>query len=211
MELDHAAGGTMTEIEVSDYLRSSLAVALSHQRIEAADETIFYVVNLLGYYSEGDVSFSKLEEGVFKHPLAALYMRAVGADSPKEQQNSLRRLGDVALLAASLCATGTVPAKAGFSEYYLSMGAAAYGILAEAAMDSSHARLYAVVFGELATKFSEFVHVLAEVVESAHADAPGDALRLYENWSRTGSTWMAHRLRCLGIEPSAASVSRLQH
>lgn len=211
MEHERAVVETLTETEVSDYFRSSVAVALSHQQMDAADETIFYVVNLLRYYSDGDVSFSKLEEEIFKRPLAALYMHAVGASSAKEQQSSLRRLGDVALVAASLCATGTVPEKAGFSDYYIAMGGAAYGFLAEIALDSAHARLYGIVFGELATKFNDFVHVLAEVLESTHSDAPIDALRLYENWSRTGNAWTANRLRRLGIEPSAASLSRMQH
>jgi hypothetical protein len=67
------------------------------------------------------------------------------------------------------------------------------------------------VFAELASKFVDFVDVLAEVSERAELHSHTDVLRVYETWVRTGSRRSARLLREIGIHPSEASVSRRQH
>jgi|GEM_PF-6941326 len=46
-----------------------------------------------------------------------------------------------------------------------------------------------------------FVDVLDEVGESSHLSSPGDVLRIYDIWAKTGSLRAANKLRKMGLEP----------
>ncbi len=210
MAIDYVAGQLITGMNVTEYFRDSVTSALSHQQVDAGEETVFYVVNLLSYYTRADRLFSHSEDGMLLRPLALMYAEALEANSVVERQNALRRLGDVALVVSGLFAA-SFSQKLVDVDYYIAMGGGAYGYLSDLSEGQAHARLFKTIFGELSAKFQTFVDVLAEVSENAHLGSQSDILRLYEIWMRTGSPRAAGHLRRLGIEPCGASISKRQN
>ena len=84
-------------------------------------------------------------------------------------------------------------------DYYIGLGAYAYGVLSEEA-DST----LAPVFSELGQKFVAFVDVLGEISTRATVMSNNDLLRLYEKWLRTRSRRDGELLAARGIVPNAS-------
>ena len=84
-------------------------------------------------------------------------------------------------------------------DYYIDMGANAYGYLS-GAVPASAATPHAAVFSELSEKFAAFVDVLNQIGgRNVSAEDHADVLRLYERWLKSGSETTARRLRSLGV------------
>jgi len=171
---------------------------------------VFYIVNLLTYYTRAENLFAGTEPRVTCQPLALIYAQAVEAQSPEARQASLKRLGDLALVVAGLF-SASLSRRLVDVDYYIAMGGAAYGFLADSSAGSVRGKVFAAVFGELAVKFQAFVDVLAEVSENSSLGARADVMRLYEVWLKTGSKRAAGKLRALGVEPvRSATAGRSQ-
>ena len=84
-------------------------------------------------------------------------------------------------------------------DYYIQLGACAYGSLARQGDDT-----FGEVFDELAGKFTAFVDVLGEVSERTALSSNCDLLRLYEKWVRTRSRRSGDILASRGIVPNAS-------
>ena len=95
-------------------------------------------------------------------------------------------------------------------DYHIAMGGRAYGSLADL-LGRGREQSLAGVFAELAQKFQRLVDALNEVSELSHTHTARDILRLYEIWMKTGSRRSQTLLRRLGVEPTAAAVTRFQH
>jgi len=91
------------------------------------------------------------------------------------------------------------------SEYYIALGANAYGRLAGDDHDA-----FADVFGEMADKFVPLVDVLADISDRASLGSNRELLRLYDRWLRTGSRRDESLLAERGLLPSAAVSRRVQ-
>lgn len=189
-----------------EYFKESLSSALSRQRLQAGEDTVFYVVNLLAWYVRAENLFQPTPDGMVQQPLALTYAEAVEAKTPEEREAALRRLGDVALVVAGLFAA-SFSRKLVDIDYYIAMGGSAYGLLSDQSTGSVRARTFRAIYAELSAKFQGFVDVLAEVGEQSSLASQADVLRLYEIWMKTGSAYAAERLRKLGIEPARAAVS----
>jgi hypothetical protein len=193
--------------DVREYFKHSVSTAMEHQNVFAADDTIHYVVNVLTQFTRSDALFECTPDGYAIRPLALFYAEAAEAGSRSARDMALKRLGDVALLIAGMF-SASLDRKLVNIDYYIAMGGGAYGFLSNSSVSSRHSS--GRMFAELAAKFQAFVDVLAEVSDNSGLRAPTDVMRLYENWARTGSQRAADKLRKLGIEPSAGSVS-LRH
>jgi hypothetical protein len=200
----------VTDVNVREHFRDSIQSALSNQRVEAGEETVFYVVNLLAYYIHSENLFSQTSEGVELKPLALIYADAVEAKSLEDRHSALKRLGDVALLISGLFSS-SLQRKVVDVDYYIAMGGSAYAHLSDISRGTPRGRAFCAIFGELSHKFTTFVDVLAEVGEQSRLGSHSDIMRLYEIWLRTGSRRAAERLRKLGIEPMEGSISRFQN
>lgn len=196
--------GLITDKNVTEYFKDTVSSALSNQNVEADEGTVFYLVNLLTYFTRSEQLFEPTPDGAILQPLALHYARAAQAGRTDERRQSLKRLGDVALLIAGMF-PDSLNRKAVDLDYYIAMGRSAYGHLSDTALRPATLR---GIFSELAAKFQAFVDVLAEVGEDSRLGSSRDILRLYEVWVRTGSRRTAGKLRALGIEPMAGSVSR---
>lgn len=205
IESSRAGGGLVTGVDVREHFKESVQAALTNQRVDAAEETVFYVVNLLAYFTHADNLFCQTSEGVDLKPLALIYAEAVEAESSDARHSALKRLGDVALLISGLFAS-SLNRKVVDVDYYIAMGGGAYAYLHDSSQGTVRGRAFRAIFGELSVKFATFVDVLAEVGEKSCMNSQVDIMRLYELWLRTGSRRAAGRLRALGIEPVAGSV-----
>lgn len=200
----------ITGIDLREYFRDSVTAALDHQQIDAAEDTVYYIVNLLAYFSEADKLFAATAEGIVLEPLAQIYADAVEAPRPEQQNQLLRRLGDVALLISGLF-SASLNRKPVDIDYYIAMGGAAYGFLCDRHRGTIRGRALSAIFDELSKKFQAFVDVLAEVGERTLMNSSTDIMRLYEVWLRTGSPRSAARLRQIGIEPVPVGIPRHRH
>lgn len=208
MIASHRAGGALvTDINVREHFRESVHSALSHQRVEAGEDTVYYVVNLLAYFTYAENLFSPTVEGVDLKPLALIYADAVEASSMEERHGALKRLGDVALLISGLFSS-SLNRKVVDVDYYMAMGGSAYAHLSDISRGTVRGRAFCAIFGELSDKFPSFVDVLTEVGEQSGLSSQTDIMRLYEIWLRTGSRRAAGRLRKLGIEPIQSPIGR---
>jgi hypothetical protein len=207
MKPEHFEATLITDVNVREYFRDSVTTALSNQNVQAAEDTVYYIVNLLAYFTRAEKLFSQTPDGTVLQPLALIYAEAVEAGNPEERQQLLRRLGDVALLISGLFSS-SLNRKLVDVDYYIAMGGTAYGCLCDLNRSSLRGRVFQGIFEELSKKFQAFVEVLSEVGERTQWDSSTDIMRLYEVWVKTGSKRTADQLRKLGIEPLHGSVSR---
>ena len=204
-ETDRFDASLITGMNMTEYFRDSVTNALVNQKVEAGEDTVCYVVNLLAYFTRADNLFERTAAGVVLQPLALLYAEAVETANPEARRQLLRRLGDVALLISGLF-SASLNRRVVDIDYYIAMGGAAYGVLCDLDRGTARGRAFCAIYDELSRKFQVFVDVLSEVGESSHLKSSVDTMRLYEVWLRTGSRRAAARLRKLGIEPIQSVV-----
>jgi len=197
----------ITDVNVKEYFRDSVTTALSNQKVDAGEDTVYYIVNLLDYFTQANKLFSYTPEGVTLQPLALIYAEAVEAASVEARHQILRRLGDVALLISGLFSS-SLNRKLVDVDYYIAMGGTAYGYLSDLNRGTQRGKAFCAIFGELSEKFQLFADVLSEVGERNSTNSCTDIMRLYEIWLRTGSKRAADKLRKLGIVPAQGSISR---
>src|SRR5216683_703011 len=76
-----------------EFFKQMLVEAIHHQKLELAEVTEFYLVNLLAEFAESENLFTQDEGGRKDHePLALLYYRALQEDRERKIK-TLRRLG----------------------------------------------------------------------------------------------------------------------
>ncbi|MFO1351793.1 MAG: hypothetical protein U1F68_14430 [Gammaproteobacteria bacterium] len=184
--------------------------AAANQRVEATEETLCYLVNLLSVFSRAKEFYESTPDGLMLKPLALLYAEALAARSIDDRNKSLKRLGDIALFVAGVFAD-SLNRKLVDVDYYIAMGGNAYSYLSDASRGALRWHAFSNVFDELANNFTAFVDVLGEACEQAHCHKDIDIMRTYEVWVRTGSKRAERQLHRLGIQPALGSVSRTHH
>lgn len=196
--------------DLKAYFQDQVIAAAANQRMQASADTLHYLVNLLTVFSHAQALYEQTPDGPTLRPLALIYAEALEARTPEARHQALKRLGDVALFICGVFPNSLNRALVDV-DYYIAMGGTAYGSLSEVAADTRRWQSQRTVFDELAAKFVGFVDVLNEVCEQSHLNNDRDVMRLYELWLRTGSARSAQKLRQIGLEPLAGSVSRRQH
>jgi hypothetical protein len=179
------------EQKPAEYFKELVESALTRQQLQAGDLTSFYLVNLLCQF----VRLDARPPGEDSEPLALKLGRALESGG-MEQRAQLRRLGDCSLFVSGFF-SDSLQRRAVDVDYYVSMGAYAYGSL------SREEDTFTEVFAELAGKFVAYTDVLAEVSERTALSSGTDVLRIYEKWLRTGSRRSAHKLIERGIVPNS--------
>ena len=197
---------------VREFFRDSVGEALSKQAVTAEDDTVHYVVELLAGFTRAEDFHDPAPEARARtlRPLALMLKDAVDAPSEADRDRAMRRLGDVALFVAGFFPDAFTRRSVDV-DYCIRMGGTAYSWLAERARYSAQVRAFGGIFSELSEKFAVFVEVLGEISDQGRSYTSADVLRLYELWIRTGSPRADRRLRELGIQPAAGSVSRMEH
>jgi hypothetical protein len=175
--------GVVGSESLREFFKGLLEQAISSRRLQITEVTEFYLVNLLSEFAFTEKLFDEQEDGRKGHePLAVLYHRALQQERD-ERIRTLRRLGDVSLYKAGFFADSLRDGVVG-PDYYIQMGGAAYGQVADLAAATS----FADVYRELCMKFRAVVQVLEEIAARGMVAAgPQGALKIYESWVRTGS------------------------
>lgn len=197
-------------VSLQEFFKDSVADAMAKQRVDADDQTAYYVVNLLTLFARSEALFDAPEGRRELRPLAAVLAEAVASERADERNHGLQRVGDVALFVAGFFGEGLARRPVDV-DYYVHMGGAAYGALAESIRGSSRGRAFSAVFAELARKFQDFVDVLAEVRDEGLSNRDTNVLRTWEIWRRTGSRRAADKLRAEGIEPAQLLRGETRH
>jgi hypothetical protein len=180
-----------------EYFKELVEGALVRQRVPSSEDATFYLVSLLvGYVSPPRDAADALEE-----PMAIRLARTLQSGG-REQRDGLRQIGDASLFVSGFFADSLAQRLVDI-DYYISLGAYAYGSLSRRDADA-----FAAVFGELAEKFASYVDVLAEVSDRTSLGSNGDLLRLYEKWLRTRSRRNGDLLVERGIVPNASIPTR---
>ena len=173
----------VTSPSLKEFFKTLLEEAIRRQRVSVAQTTEFYLVNLLSEFASSDKLFSKGEDGRSEQePLAVLYHRSL-QQQRDERIRTLRRLGDVSLYKAGFFSGSLREGPVG-PDYYIQMGGAAYGQVAELAPAAG----FAAVYRELSARFGALVEVLGEIAaRGLVSNGPSGALKVYESWVRTGN------------------------
>ena len=194
--MERHADAVLQEQTPTEYFKELVESALARQHLQAGDLTEYYLVNLLCQYVRLD-SAAHADHG---EPLAVRLARALQTGGT-EQRARLRSLGDFSLFTAGFF-SDSLSRRHVDVDYYVSMGAYAYGSLSRAE------DAFREVFGELSRKFVGFSDVLADVSERTALTSNHDVLRIYEKWLRTGSARDGQRLIERGIVPNSSVGKR---
>ena len=200
----------ITSRTLMEYFHDSVDGALSNQSIAAEPDTIYYLVNLLSFFSRSENLYERTLEGRQIKPLALMYADALNEPSPDARCKALRRLGDVSLFVSGVF-SDSLQRKVVDLDYYAAMGEGAYGSLSGQSHGTLLEEAFCQVFAELAGKFRDFVDVLSEVSERGDFSTNPDMKRLYETWSRTGSKRARRLLVDAGVHPIETARGRHHH
>jgi len=208
--VDRRTSKLIVDMNVREYFQKTISKAVLNQSIDATKDTIYYLVNLLTTFADADKFYQDTPHGSQSTPLVQLYAEAVEVISEVDRQRTMRRLGDISLFIAGLF-SDSLRNKLVDIDYYISMGGSAYGYLSESLQGRERGTLHSSVFTELASKFTDFVDVLAEVGDQSELNSHKDLLRVYELWLKTNSKRAARQLREFGIYPRKFSESGRYH
>ncbi len=182
------------------FFHDALHEAAESQKVDADAAIIAYLTHLLTDYARSDRFFDHTADGVVRRPLVDIYRQANEAESSSERELTLQRLGDLALFV-----TGILPHSLQRSlvdvDYYIAMGASAYGYLSDSGSAGARVRALRSVFAQLSRRFVDYVDLLAETVDHHQTTAQPDLLRLHALWSKTGSRRLRRQLDEYGVMP----------
>ena len=195
---------------LQEFFHHSVQGAVKNQNLDASEQSIHYVTNLLTLFSRSEDLFEQTEDGLDLKPLAMMYADAAADSSVAGRVRTFQRLGDTALFITGVFAD-SLNRKLVDVDYYIAMGGSAYSSLSSTYDHHFHDAGAKELFNELTVKFVLFVDVLAEVCERANFTNDSDVMRLYELWVRTGSRRASDRLQKLGITPVAGSRPHFRH
>ncbi|CAN5762229.1 hypothetical protein BH09MYX1_BH09MYX1_14730 [soil metagenome] len=188
---------------VTGFFHEMVGDAMRARRIEATEGTTTYLVAMLTDYAR------PLEEEGLRRPLTLQLEEALQIAVPAQRFDRLRALGDTVLYASGFFADH-FEARGIDPKYVHGIGTRAYGTAANMLRSGSsrapvdEQATHIDVFGELSTKFDEFVGVLEEIADITMAKGASGSrgvLKVYERWLRTGSGTLAEALSEHGLVP----------
>jgi len=184
---------------VLEYFRDVFRASATKQKLKVQESTEHYLVTLLAQFSRSEKLYSIAPTGAYRAPLMTeLLSEACEANSAAVHDEKLQRLGDVALFTAGFFA-GSFARKLFDVDYYVGMGQAAYGSLADGACTRTFKERRAT-FAEIAQKFLPITDALSEIAEGGQTKET-DVLRTYEVWMKTGSARAQEKLLQAGVNP----------
>lgn len=202
---DRSSYGRVMQVHnLRDYFRTSIDDVIAEQGVDVDPHATHYVVNMMTLFSRSDQFYQDDGETYGLKPLALMLADAADAPSTEQRNQTLQRIGDVALFISGFF-VDSLANKAVDIDYYMTMGESAYGSLSEEVRGTFRGNAFADVYRELATKFHILIDVLHEVRDSARAESDVNLLRTYEIWLKTGSRRSEKLLRQQGIVPISSA------
>jgi hypothetical protein len=187
-------GGLIVAPE-AQFFRETLLAAMGSRGVQASEQSELYLTSLLNDQVRSSEALERLQD-----PLSVRLLKAMQA-SGTERFDKLRTLGDDVLFTSGFFAAHLE--RRGLQQGYVAgVGQLAYGGVA------SMLRTYGPapsLFDELADGFHTFVELLRFVADSlvtVSLRVDSDIAKLYERWSRTGSSVLADVLLRMGLLPT---------
>ncbi len=202
--------GIITNKSLQAYFYDSISSAVKNQQVDASDDIIAYLVNLLTIFSRSEDLFHYDENGVTLKPLALMYSDAVSETTPALRFRILQKLGDTALFISGVF-SDSLNNRLVDVDYYIAMGGNAYASISQSLRNHQSRAAAQPIYEELTQRFVDFVDVLSEVTENKSMVSDHDIMRLYELWIRTGSKRARAILQKIGIDPVQGSTADFQH
>jgi hypothetical protein len=193
------AVGLLRSESALEFFKEEVEGAMARQNLKTSEWTAYYVVRLLAGY----VAASRDGVAFDGRPLGIRLAHALQAEGAA-QREGLRSIGDASLFVAGFF-SDSLNRRLVDSDYYIALGANAYGRLADDDHDA-----FADVFGEMSDKFVPLVDVLADISDRASLGSNRELLRLYDRWLRTGSRRDESLLAERGLVPPPP-ISRRPH
>lgn len=188
-----------THSSLDGFFHDLLDDALQTERVEIAVSSRAYLVQLFQEFSRTEgLHRATGHDDTGAPTLAWLYERA-HSGAPSQRFDAWRHLGDVALMVAGLFGAYIERRRSLVGvDYYVQMGAGAYGSAASFSYPSG----IGLVLEELARKFRHLVDVLTRVGEATTLPVATGIERLYERWmANPGQEDLLERLGRLGAAP----------
>jgi hypothetical protein len=183
-----------------EFFRGLLRQACDDQKVLPSETAEFYLVQLLE-------RFVRPEEGIFDRPLALDFLESLDENPPQRYQR-LKHVGDTALFVSGVF-TESLESTAVGPEYYTALGGLAYRRLASLP-GTQVGRGVADLFGEMSTRFLDFVRVLSQMSLDELFASDRDTLRIYRRWFVTRGARDASVLLRRGIIPFAPKKTLVQ-
>lgn len=195
--------------DLRDYFRMSVDDVIEKQGVELDPHATHYVVNLITLFARSEELYEDDGDTYGLKPLALMLADAADAPSRDHRNQTLQRIGDVAMFISGFFIE-SLANKAVDVDYYIYMGENAYGSLSEEVRGTFRGNAFADVYRELAAKFPIVIDVLNEVRDGARHESDLNLLRTYELWLKTGSRRAEKLLRQQGVVP-ISSAKKFQH
>lgn len=183
------------------FFEQEVSVAAKKQGLTASHHACAYLARVLSKFSETNrylVENNLDGEGTQKtYPtLALLWMESIQSP-PTEQFFKLQQLGDIALFTTGFFKE-RLDRKSIDMDYYFAMGEQAYERAGKLRESIAHESALNVYF-ELASSFTKFVDVFAELADQSLLANEQDILKLYEKWLKTKNFRISRMLGEVGI------------
>ncbi len=192
----------VTTESLSAYFRELLEEAMRRQAAPLNQVTEFYLVDLLSRFSDAGALYVRREDGMLEEePLAFQLQRALEGATREERVAALRKLGDGSLYVAGFFGYSLANRPVDV-DYYIAMGGAAYGALANMTRSRPATGAFVDLYEELCRKFATIVDLFSEVSERVAVTTNKGVVRLYERWVKTGSDRLMRLLLEQGVLPA---------
>ena len=190
------AGRVMPVRNLQDYFRTSIDEVIAGQGVDLDPHATHYVVNMMTLFARSEELYEDDGEHFGLRPLALMLADAADAPSQEHRNQTLQRIGDVALFISGFFIESLIN-KAVDVDYYIHMGENAYGSLSEEVRGTFRGNAFADIFRNNAEKNGLLPIELSEaevdqIFDVLVRDFSKFALQLY---SKTSST-ARQRLLC---------------
>lgn len=179
-----------------EYFAEMVQSGFSKRNIKKNPAVEVYLVDLLAHYLDARNLFDEpTKENGEKNPstLAEMFLTASNSDH-LEKIGLLKKLGDRTLYISGFFGD-SLSRKVVDIDYYVEMGGAAYGSLADCVREDD----LAYVYNTFSTRFVEFVDVLTYISQQSFVQNDESILRLYERYIKTGSEVARQKLIEMGV------------
>ncbi len=207
---NHPHDSVIIESSIESFFQDLVHNAVENQKLDASQECVRYLIHLLSTFAHSEALFDSTPDGPMIQPLALLYGQAFEEPDGNRRNQTLKRLGDVALFVSGIF-SDSLNRKVVDVGYYIAMGGSAYGHLSHTSRHLARWQSFRNLFCELATNFAQFVAILHEVGDQTGLQNDQDIMRLYEVWQQTGSRHIERKLQRFGINPVHGSESGHPH
>lgn len=196
-----------SETNPTQFFYEKISEAQKNQNVKLSENVEFYLVNLMC-----DQVRMVEESGSFENDCLALLLKKALESSAQEQFALFKKIGDRSLYVSGFFQEYFNNKTFGV-DYYMAMGASAYGQLASLVRvgSSTYASTMGQIYQEMSSSFNRSVDILLYVSEQAnHQEHERDLLSVYTAWASTKSSYLRKSLQARGINPVSDTYRRVQ-